>query len=377
MPHIFLYFCDNPNTKNTYMSNMNFFAVFKVDYLYYIPQFLPVAKEMQKRNLNFLFILAERKKRDIIPTLDLAIETCEKYNIKYQIGESVDKPYTANYLISGANSFPETYIKYDKSVLIVHGVGTKSGYFTEEQNKYDIRFIEGEFRYNKIKELYPDYNGVLANVGFSKLDDVLNMSENEKKHLFEELGLDVNKKTILYAPTFYPSSIEKMSKDFPKHFSEYNIIIKPHYFSYLREKYKGQRKRLEHWAKASNVYVAGIKDFNLAPFFAISDLMISDESSAIFEFAALDKPVICNRFLHLRWTYRIFKSKLSKKFDANMNQFRDIGQNVESYKELKDFVVSEFKNPRNKQDIRHKYTKQVIGTTDGNVSVRMLDILEK
>lgn len=359
------------------MSTINFFAVFKVDYLYYIPQFLPVAKEMQKRNLNFLFILAEKKKRDIIPTLDLTIEICKKHNIKYQIGESTDKSQNANYLIAGANSFPKTYVKYKKSVLIVHGVGTKSGYFTEEQNKYDIRFIEGEFRYNKIKELYPDYNGVLANVGFSKLDDVLNMSGKEKEYLFKELKFDLNKKTILYAPTFYPSSIEEMSKNFPKEFSEYNIIIKPHYFSYLRKKYKAQRKRLEYWAKADNVYVAGIKDFNLAPFFAISDLMISDESSAIFEFAALDKPVICNRFLHLRWIYKIFKSKLNRKFDSNMNQFRNIGQNIESYNELKNNVVKELKNPTNKQNIRRKYTKQIIGTTDGKVCIRILNILEK
>lgn len=357
------------------MRDLNYFAVFKVDYLYYIPQFLPVAKEMQNRNLDFIFILPERRKRDIIPTLDLAIETCEKYNIKYQVGEDKNSYKTANYMISGANSFPETPIVFDKSVLIVHGVGTKSGYFTEEQNKYDIRFIEGEFRYNKIKELYPEYNGTLANVGFSKLDDVLNMSQDDKDILFKELNLDPNKKTILYAPTFYPSSIEKMSKKFPIEFSEYNIIIKPHYFSYLRAKYKAQRKRLELWAKSSNVYVAGIKDYNLAPFFAIADIMISDESSAIFEFAALDKPVICNRFLHLRWTYRLFKAKFAKKMDSNMDQFRNIGENVENYKDLKTRVASELANPNNKQDIRKKYTKQVIGTTDGQVSVRMVDIL--
>lgn len=359
------------------MKKLNYFAVFKVDYLYYIPQFLPVAKEMQKRGLNFLFILPEMHKRDIIPTLDFAIETCERYNINYQIGEDINIHITANYLISGANSFPKTYVIFDKSALIVHGVGTKSGYFTEEQNKYDIRFIEGEYRYNKIKELYPDYKGILSNVGFSKLDDVINMSDNDKLKLFKELGLDANKKTILYAPTFYPSSIEKMSKNFPQEFSEYNIIIKPHYFSYLRAKYKAQRIKLEHWSKSSNVYLAGIKDYNLAPFFAISDIMISDESSAIFEFAALDKPVICNRFLHLRWTYRLFKSKFSKKMDSNMNQFRNIGEDVDSYNNLKYYIEKELANPANKNEIRKEYTKQIIGITDGNVSARILNILEK
>ena len=359
------------------MKDLNYFAVFRVDYLYYIPQFLPVAKEMQERGLNFLFILPEKHKRDIIPVLDLAIKTCEEYNFKYRVGEDKNSYTTANYLISGSNTFPETSIAYDKSVLIVHGVGTKSGYFTEEQNKYDIRFIEGEFRYNRIKELYPEYNGILENVGFSKLDEVFNLTNKEKDLLIKKLGLDCNKKTILYAPTFYPSSIEKMSKKFPQEFSEYNIIIKPHYFSYLRSRYKKQRKRLEHWAEAKNVYVAGVNDYNLAPFFAISDIMISDESSAIFEFAALDKPVICNRFINLRWTYKIFKSKLTKKFDSNMNQFRNIGENVEAYKDLETIVEQELINPKNKQRIRKEYTKQVIGPTDGKVSIRMIDIMER
>ncbi|WP_282126836.1 CDP-glycerol glycerophosphotransferase family protein [Marinifilum flexuosum] len=350
------------------------FAIFLVDYLYYIPQFLPVAKVLKERNLDFLFILPPKHKRDIIATLDLAIDICKENNIPYQIGEG-EEELSTKHLISGANYYPETNIKYDKTSLIVHGVGTKSGYFSEEKNKYDIRFVEGEFRFNKIKELFPNYEGILENVGFSKLDDVINMSQEEKVVLYSKYGLDANKKTILYAPTFYPSSLENMSNEFPKHFENYNIIVKPHYFTYLRKKYKAQRKKLNHWKKYSNTFIADVNEFNLVPFFAIANIMVSDESSAIFEFAALDKPVICNRFIKLRWTYRVFKSKFRKKMDSNIDQFRDIGINSYSYKELRNCIEEEMKHPDNFKAIRAKYTKQVIGPVDGNVSQRIVDIL--
>lgn len=44
--------------------------------------------------------------------------------------------------------------------------------------------------------------------GYAKLDPLIN---NESLGFScEQLGLDSKKPTVLYAPTFYPSSIEKM-----------------------------------------------------------------------------------------------------------------------------------------------------------------------
>ena len=68
--------------------------------------------------------------------------------------------------------------------------------------------------------MYP--NDVFVNVGFCKLDPIIN--EEEDGLCYENLRLDETKKTILYAPTFYPSSIEKFSKNFPSDFKNYNII---------------------------------------------------------------------------------------------------------------------------------------------------------
>jgi len=360
------------------MNTTDYFAVFYTEHLYYIPQYLPVAKELKKRGLSFLFVVKESSKRDVFDQNDAICKVCEKEALTYQIGENGLADANIEYLICGGDRYPETNIPYRQNVLIIHGIGTKVSAFTEEKNKYNIRFVEGDFRLRKLNEFYPDAKVIWENVGFSKLDDVFEYTKKDKEDLLLKMGLNPDKLTLLYAPTFYPSSIEKMSKAFPKHFKDYNIIIKPHYFSYLRKKYKKQRKIFKKWKTFDNVYFAGFEDYNIAPFFAIADLLISDESSVVFEFAALDKPVICNRFIHLRLSYRLFgKYKFNKRMEASMNQFRDIGENVWNYKDLKAAVESELKNPEQKRAKREEYTKEIIGPVDGKVSFRMVNVLEK
>jgi hypothetical protein len=354
-----------------------YFSVFYTEYLYYIPQFLPVAREMKKRGVSFLFVVFDNHKRDIFNQHNFLIKVCEEENLPYQIGEEGLESAEIEYLICG-NHLPETSLPYKKSVLIDHGIGTKEGSFTAGNCKFDIRFAEGELRLNKLQSLFPEHQEKFVNVGFSKLDDVFRYTSSDRNRMLTNMKLDPKKKTILYAPTFYPSSIEKMSKKFPEDFSEYNLIIKPHYFSFIRKKYAAQRKRFDIWKKYSNVYFATFEDYNLAPFYAISDLLITDESSALFEFAALNKPVICNRFLHLRLSYRLFgQYKLNKRLEQFLLKYRDVGENVFSYSDLKKCVEMELEDPIKNQEKRIQYTKELVGTTDGKVSERMLDCMQE
>ncbi|MCW3806398.1 CDP-glycerol glycerophosphotransferase family protein [Plebeiibacterium marinum] len=360
------------------MQNSEYFAIFYTEHLYYIPQFLPVARELEKRQYPYLFVVLESSKRDIFNQNESIINVCKKENIPFQVGEKGLENSTCEYLICGGDNYPDSNLPHKQKVLIVHGIGTKVSAFTEDKNKFDIRFVEGDFRLRRLKELYPDAKVIWENVGFSKLDDVFRYTREMKNELINNIGLDSTKPTLLYAPTFYPSSIENMSNTFPDEFKDYNIIIKPHYYSYLRKKYKTQRKKFKKWQQYKNVYFATFEDYNIAPFYAIADLLISDESSVVFEFAALDKPVICNRFIHLRLSYRIFgKYKFNKRMESAMNRFRDIGENVWKYKKLKSTVEQELNNPSHNHNKRVEYTKEIIGPNDGKVSVRMVDIMEK
>ncbi|MCT4614819.1 MAG: CDP-glycerol glycerophosphotransferase family protein [Marinifilaceae bacterium] len=355
--------------------NDNYFVVFYAHYLYYLPQYLPVARELKKRNLSYLFVIDQGKKRDVFEQEDFIRDFCSNNHVDFLFyNEAQEKKIKCDYIVCGGGSPENINLDYKKSALLVHGIGTKVGCFDEQQNRYDLRFIEGEFREQKLKELYPNANNIVVNAGFAKLDTAYNMTDDEKLSFLNYLNLDTSKKTLLYAPTFYPSSIEKMGKNFPHEFSEYNIIIKPHFFSFLREKYAKQRNLLEHWSKAENVYVADFTQLDLSPFMAIADLMISDESSAMFEFISLNKPLIVNRFLKLRLSYRLWgQRKYNKRIDQEIAKFKDVGVNIYKYSHLKETVDAEIANPENMEAKRIECTRMIVGPTDGRVSERIVN----
>ncbi len=351
----------------------DYYTIFVTHHLYYIPQFLPIAKELIRRDKNILFLLLGL---DAPEQTNIAVDFFDTNNIPYKLYDKNAPSLSCKFMINGAHTFPDLNISYKYSALVLHGIGTKIGHYIEEQNKYDIRFVEGEFRVNKIKELYPDVKTKLFNVGFAKLDEAFAIAPEEKERLIEKYELDTSKKTILYAPTFYPSSIDNMPETFPKSFSDYNIIIKPHFFSFSKRKYRNHVRKFNIWSKYDNVHVAGVKEFSLIPFMSASDIMISDESSAIFEFAALNKPVIVNRDVKYRLTYRIFKSKIRKRMDQNMSIFKDVGVAAYSFNELRLLVENELRHPENKEEQRKKISDQIVGLVDGNISARIADIME-
>jgi len=348
-------------------------VIFITHHLYYIPQFLPVAKELQKRNKTFLFLLMGK---DSPEKNDIAKEVCSQNAFPYHFYNTGDPTFNCQFMINGANSFPTINLKYKYSALVVHGIGTKAGYYTEEQNKHDIRFVEGAQRVVMIQKLFPDAKCQLFNVGFAKLDEAFSISDNAKQQLITSFKLSPEKKTILYAPTFYPSSIDKMPTNFPADFSDYNLIIKPHFFSFEKKTYRHHLRKFKKWAVYPNVYMANAADFNLVPFMTVSDIMISDESSAIFEFAALNKPVIINRNVKFRWTYRLFKSKIRKRMDAQMDPFKEVASPVHEYRNLKSALENELKFPKAKEADRKRICDQVVGMVDGKVSQRIVDIMD-
>jgi len=222
--------------------------------------------------------------------------------------------------------------------------------------------------------MFPDGNFI--NSGFAKLDPAVN--KNLKIDSLSSFGLDENKPTLLYAPTFYPSSIELFSKNFPEDFKDFNIIIKPHFFSLTLKKYKAQKLLLDRWEKFDNVHLTKIEDYNLLNFMVISDVLISDASSSIFEFAALDKPVIWCDFYKLRWTYRgVFSFRFKKRVDESIKVFHQLCERAENYQNLKNAVLNTVANPDSKKSIRNSITDEYVGKVDGLCSERIVDYLRE
>ena len=341
---------------------------FYVAYPYYFPHFLPISKVFKSYGHEITYILSDKQNSKNME--DIAKEN----NLDYKFGEENLIDGKAD-IIFFAN--PNDIAKDIKSITIFleHGIGTKSTSFYKTIEYFDIYITEGSQKYNTLKTLYPQYEYKLANVGFSKFDEIINFSNEDKEKLFNKYKLDTNKKTILYAPTFFPSSIEKMADDFPNEFNDCNIIVKPHYLTYERKRYKKQLNKFYKWEQYNNCVVMPLSEYNLVPFLAISDIMISDESSAMFEFAALNKPVVSNRYFKLRWSYYLMPWKLTKRIDKSKEFYRTILDNANNYEETINYTKEALSNPRKLEDKRLKFSKDLCGDIDGKVSNRIYNVV--
>lgn len=347
---------------------------FDVKELYYTTQYLPVYKELKNRGVECYFVIYGNPDfNDILQS----IVTTESIDVIWVDGEkdalSNYQSHAPDWIFFG-NSFPylEQLPEKTKSIQLGHGVGPKMSYYTKSDTPMDLRFVEGDRRFEKLKEMYP--NDKFVQVGFAKLDPLVN--GDFKPFDLQKHRLDPTKKTILYAPTFYPSSLELFPKTWPEEFADFNLIVKPHFFSIAKPRYEAQRQRIEQWRQAPNVYVATKEDHSLLPFMATADLLISEASSSLFEFASLDKPIIWCDFLKLRWTYRgPLRYRFDRRMDQDIKNYSHLGAHVGRYKDLIKTVQNQLNSPEQYQQERKQITRELVGIIDGKASARIADYL--
>lgn len=353
---------------NPIITQSSFDAVFYVAYPYYFPHFLPIHHYWMSKGKKTLFVLSNKQNPELMERI------AKQQQLNYVFGEHYLADITSNAFFFANETLPVEKVN-GTSIFLDHGVGTKYCNYPHACQVYDLVLIEGSYRQKMLAEELPQYQNKIKCVGFSKLDSIINDSLEERALLLSKYQLDSTKKTILYAPTFFPSSIEKMAKNFPENFSNYNVIIKPHYLSLERKAYKKQRKLFQQWANFSNCYLATVDDYNLTDFIGLCDVMISDESSAIFEAVALDKPVIVNRFLKLRWSYYLNPKKLYKRLDPGIESYRQVGYNPDNYITMCEHVEEALSSPLLHKVKRKQVTKQICGLVDGKVSQRIFELL--
>ena len=347
---------------------------FDIKHLYYLPQYIPVINALTTKGINCHCVIYQQ---------ELPEDTVTKYLDKNSLSfSSVNDEDEARKLyqrikpdwIVFGNAFNELseINKYSSTVLMQHGIGPKSCYYDVSKSEITHRFVEGTHRLERLKEMFPEKSFI--NTGYAKLDPIINQTVEILN--LEKLGLDPKKPTLLYAPTFYPSSIECLPKDFPRDLDKYNLIIKPHFFSLIKSNYKEQRKLLRHWKKFDNVYIPELEDISILPYMNVADILISDASSTLFEFTALNKPAIWCDFYKVRWSYRgIFKWRLNKRLDDDLKYFDKVAQRVRNTTELIEQINEHYNNPKIKEKERIEMGEFLTGKIDGNCSQRIVEFI--
>jgi len=346
-------------------------------HLYYLTQYLPVYRELVRRGIEAVFVFYRQGTTDTVAACVIESEKLPAVWVDTVAkAASLYREKRPDWVVFGnAFSLLADLDRHSKTAQLYHAIGMKNDVYQPGLMKMDIRFTEGPHYTEILERLFPGC--ALLEVGYAKLDPLFGQKAHRPAIDYDHTGLDRHHPTLLYAPTFYPSSIEMMPDDLPDLFPGYNVIIKPHMFTYSKPRYRRQRRKLDIWAGYDNCFVVEPSAFNLLPYMNSADLMISDASSALFEFAALDKPVIWCDFLKLRWTYRgLFRYRFKRRMDPFIDQYADISLHAPTVDTLRDCVRHQLQHVEQFQAKRREYTARLIGITDGRVSQRIVDYFE-
>ncbi len=197
--------------------------------------------------------------------------------------------------------------------------------------------------------------------GFSKLDDAFNgtISKNHLKELKEKLHFDSSKKTILFSATYDKSGMSAVDKWIYK-LDEitpfYNVMVTLHPF--MSDKYVDIAKNRKD--------LFYIENDDTLPYLMLADLMITDTSSIIGEFCALNKPIIS------------FTTKDAHRLTKEIKQLiKDLSFQIDEFSELKNTIEFALNNFAQKEPTFKKYREIIYGTLDGKHGSKASKLIEE
>ena len=175
-----------------------------------------------------------------------------------------------------------------------HGVGIKTLRIRNLMRQPDYHyhvFLEGQYWHDYIKSVDPKPKDDFYVTGIPKLDPFFQAGFYDNAALKQRIGINPNKQTVLFAPSYKPSCIKFVQEKLTDLLPKYNVVIKLHPYSW-QGKYAphSQHKFYEKLAKKkSDVYLIDKDDYDIYPYLYMADTMISDTSSVVNEFLALGK----------------------------------------------------------------------------------------
>lgn len=185
---------------------------------------------------------------------------------------------------------------YGKAMLcfLNHGTGIKNILYRAlakvPDDKYQI-FVEGKHRIDSLNNSGRLGKNEAHLIGLPKLDYYFQGKYNDKESLLTRLRLNVNKKTVMYAPTYKPTSMYMIKDDLFEQTSDYNLIIKLHPYSWMGKYAPHRQHRIyeQRVKKYSHAVLLPFEEYNIVPYYAAVDTLISEASSTVFDFLALKK----------------------------------------------------------------------------------------
>ncbi|MCL1826634.1 MAG: CDP-glycerol glycerophosphotransferase family protein [Candidatus Cloacimonetes bacterium] len=283
-------------------------------------------------------------------------------NLPFMI-ETTRDPWSWGPDITFMADFSYQYVEgLGKVVNIGHGTICKGWFFSknkisQRENCADLICVPGEIHKERLQSQV--YKHIIV-TGMPKLDDCFNNSL-KKDELYLKFGLNPEQKTVLLAPTFndefsilpYLQGID-LGKIFPEYI---NLIVKLHGVT------EDSVKQLFYSLKSDtrNVYISD--SYASAEVFYVADILVSDVSSVIYEFLALEKPVL------------LFDSPNQKTYinydESDLEwEFRDVGFRFDAVEKLPSLIFKALTS--NQSFLFQNISDRFIGVKDGTSTAKVI-----
>jgi CDP-glycerol glycerophosphotransferase (TagB/SpsB family) len=217
-----------------------------------------------------------------------------KYREEVELTGSINDliHFRADVIFVPGNEVPH-YLRGVKT-QVFHGLaGEKKGHF-RIRHYFDLYLTQGPYFTERFLSLAKRYrNFDVIETGWSKLDYLFQERadlKKKKEDLFHQTG---SNQLVLYSPTFSPSltSADYLLPELVRLVKNRKVFLRIKFHDLMDHMTVQRYKKV--FSDFENAEI--VTESNIVDQIIISDLMISDTSSAVYEFILLNKPVITLR----------------------------------------------------------------------------------
>ncbi|MDO5447177.1 MAG: CDP-glycerol glycerophosphotransferase family protein, partial [Prevotellaceae bacterium] len=220
-------------------------------------------------------------------------------------------------------------------IQVFHGYASEKKDHWVIRRYFDTYFTQGPYftkGFERLAKKYKDFE--VLETGWPRQDWIfanLHTYDAEREQYMTKYG---KKKVVLYAPTFSPSltSLPYMREALRKFAETEDVVLLLKFHPLTAQKYIDEYKQLAE--EVDNI--VWINDFNVTKYMLMSDVMISDTSSTIYEFLLLNKPVITLRAVAKEKYWRDMKEP------EELNAAYSDVLNNDTYTELRQWVIDNY-----------------------------------